>query len=116
MHSSVVQHVRLSRMLCHRAWIASHFHQRLQGLLFRPQLQVGEGLLLVGVKSIHTFGMRYLLDVVFLSADFTICGLHEALSRNRVAIGRRTACHALELPSGTISWSSLRMNDRLIVS
>ena len=46
--------------------IAAGFLQRARGLLLRPPLAANEALLLPGCASVHTVGMRYALDVVFL--------------------------------------------------
>jgi uncharacterized protein len=45
---------------------AATFWQRLGGLLARPRLQAGEALVLAPCSSVHTFFMRYDIDVVFV--------------------------------------------------
>ena len=58
---------------------------RLQGLLFRAPLSDSEGLWLVPCKAVHTFGMRYAIDVVFLDGDRRIIKVVSELAPNRWA-------------------------------
>ncbi len=73
--------------------------QRARGLLLRPPLAPGEGLLLQGCAAIHTLGMRYPLDIAFLDADLLVCHCVSGLPPLRLAACRE-ARHTLELPPG----------------
>lgn len=46
--------------------------ERMRGLLWHTPLNDGEGLLIQPCSSIHTFGMHYEIDVIFLSKELTI--------------------------------------------
>ncbi|HLO94144.1 MAG TPA: DUF192 domain-containing protein, partial [Burkholderiaceae bacterium] len=48
---------------------ARSFWQRLGGLLVRPRLGAGEGLLLKPCNSVHTCFMRYAIDVIYLDRE-----------------------------------------------
>ena len=83
-------------------WLAATFWRRLKGLLGTKELLPGQGLLLRPCNSVHTIGMAYSLDVIFLSHNFQVLQVVESLRP------RRFACHfaahqVLELPSGTIA-------------
>jgi uncharacterized membrane protein (UPF0127 family) len=93
--------------------VADDWWHRLRGLLGRPPLKPGEGLLISPCRSVHMYGMKFGLDVVFLSRDGRVVGLYEALAPNRLTRWHRDALHALEVPSGTIASSGTRMGDRL---
>ena len=84
----------------------------MRGLLARPQLLAGEGLLIAPCPSVHTFGMRYALDLVFLDSSGRVLKLVRGLPPWRM-----TACanaHAtLELPPGTLARSEIQLNDLL---
>lgn len=86
--------------------------ERMRGLLARPPLQADEGLLIAPCPSVHTFGMRYALDLVFLDPTGRVLKLVRGLRPWRMA-----ACahaHAtLELPPGTLSGIEIRLNDLL---
>lgn len=93
--------------------VADTFFGRLRGMLGRPPLEEGQGLLLVPTRGVHMFGMKTALDVVFLDGSNTVCALYEEL-----APGERTKVHgeagsALELPPGTIARTGTEVGDRL---
>src|SRR3712207_5413515 len=80
---------------------------RFLGLLGRPPSPTP--LLLVPARSVHTFGMRRPIDVVFLDADLRVVRVVHALRPNRLA-GARRAIAALELVAGA---ATMRPGDRL---
>jgi len=94
-------------------WYARRFFQRLRGLLGRPALQMDEGLLLSPCAQVHTFGMRYALDVVFLDRRGQVLQCMVGLQPNRVA-GKSGARHTLEMASGSIARQALAVGDRLL--
>lgn len=82
-------------------WRADNPWARLRGLLGRRPLRgnAAEALLLVPCSSIHTFAMRYALDVVFLDADECVLDWQCDLRPWRAKAQRR-ARHTLELAAG----------------
>jgi len=86
--------------------------QRLVGLLKTPSLENNHGLLLSPCSSIHTFGMRYNLDIVFLDREKKILKCVSDLKPNRTAAARK-AYYALELPGGTLQQRPLAVGVRL---
>jgi uncharacterized membrane protein (UPF0127 family) len=96
-----------------RVAVAERWWQRLRGLLGRPALQPGEGLLLTPCRAIHMAGMKYPLDVLFLDEQGTVVALYPG-----IAPGGRTRWHAsarsaLELPAGTLEATGTQVGDRL---
>lgn len=59
--------------------------ERMRGLLGRPEPADNEGLLIEPCSSIHTLGMRYSIDVIFLSRDWRILKLVSDLGSLRMA-------------------------------
>ena len=79
--------------------MAVTFLSRLLGLaLLRPE-RAGAGLLIPRCRSVHTFGMRFVIDVLFLDADRRPLAIYRAIPSNRVVSDRRAAA-VLELPAG----------------
>jgi uncharacterized protein len=72
---------------------------RALGLLATPRLDDPCGLWISPCPSVHTFGMRYAIDVAFLSAEGRILRLCPALRPWRAA-GARGAHSTLELRAG----------------
>ena len=92
---------------------ASGWWDRARGLLGRPPLKSGQGLLISPCRSIHTFGMRYPIDVVFLDATGTVSKVVPNLQPARFC-GSMTASDALELPASEASRINLVAGRRLL--
>ena len=84
------------------------------GLLALPELETEEGLLLQDCKLIHTIGMAYALDVVFLDDDLSVVKCIENLKPYRFA-GSWDANFVLELPKATIKKFSIKTGDQLFL-
>lgn len=87
--------------LLHCVWQATHWHQRLRGLLLRPPLQSGQGMLITPCASVHTLGMGYPLDLLFLDEQHRVMGWRGAVAPWRAA-GCRGARSTLEMPAGSL--------------
>lgn len=72
---------------------------RLLGLALLDRPAAGAGLLLPGCRSVHTFGMRFPLDLVFLDGNLRAVSLRRAVPPLRVAFERRAQA-VLEVPVG----------------
>ncbi len=71
---------------------------RLLGLALLSREEAGTGLLIPRCRSVHTFGMRFSLDLLFLDGERRVVELHRAVASGRV-IRCRQASALLELPS-----------------
>src|SRR6187397_2160327 len=76
------------RVVCEHLLVAARPLRRMRGLLGRSGLSEGEGILLRPAGSIHTFFMRFPIDVVFLDGDLVVLGIEPSLGPWRTA-GRR---------------------------
>lgn len=92
---------------------ADSFIERARGLLGRPCPAEGEGMLFPGCRSIHTIGMRYPIDLVFLDGRGGVVGLRSGLKPFGLALCRKAAA-ALELACGEIERLGLRLGDQLL--
>ncbi len=98
--SSAPRFERLSRIevLGVEVPVAAGFRNRLSGLSGLTRAEAGPGLLIPRCASVHTFGMRFRLDLVFLDEE------HRPLSARFLVPPRRFAFHpgahaVLEVPS-----------------
>jgi uncharacterized membrane protein (UPF0127 family) len=103
------------RIVCERLLVADRPFARMRGLLGRRDLPSGEGLLLRPSGSVHTFFMRFPIDVVFVDRDLTVLGVTPGLRPWRTA-GRRGARAVVELPAGEAARRGVRPGDRLAVA
>jgi uncharacterized protein len=85
-------------VLGHEVPVAMGFRARLLGLAQLDRDEAGAGLLIPSCSSVHTFGMRFALDLVFLDGRRSPLSVHRAVPPNRFA-SERGAAAVLELPS-----------------
>jgi uncharacterized membrane protein (UPF0127 family) len=78
--------------------VAESFRSRLLGLAWRERSLVGPGLLIPRCASVHTFGMRFELDVYFLDEVDRVLAAHLRVPPRRL-LWCRGASAALEIPS-----------------
>jgi uncharacterized membrane protein (UPF0127 family) len=78
--------------------VAETPRSRLLGLALLDRDRAGEGLLIPRCRAVHTFGMRFALDLVFLAEDGTVAALRRAVPPRRLASCRRASA-VLELPA-----------------
>lgn len=83
--------------------MADRWWLRLRGLLGRPPLRAGEGLLLVPCRGVHTVGMREPLDIAVLDRVGTVIAVYPALPPGRGTPLHRRGVAVLELPAGTLA-------------
>ncbi len=82
-----------------QAQVADSLWSRGRGLLGRRSLAPQQGLLIRPCSSVHTWFMRFAIDVVYLDADWRVTKVVPALQPWRFSWGRG-AHMALELPAG----------------
>lgn len=103
------------RCVARRVRMACSFRSRCMGLLSRDAIPPEEGLLLLPGGSIHTLGMRFTIDVVFLNRQMRILALAERVPPWRIRVAPRGTRRVLELAAGQISATKLTIGTYLIV-
>lgn len=78
---------------------ATSLRTRLRGLAWRRRARAGAGLLIPRCSTVHTFGMRFDLDVYFLDREGRILAVRRKVPPRRV-LWHRGASAILEIPSG----------------
>jgi hypothetical protein len=79
--------------------VATGLPARLLGLAGLDREEAGEGLLIPRCSSVHTFGMRFPLDLWFLDAEGAVLSTRHGVSPRRLVSCRR-ADAVLEIPAG----------------
>jgi uncharacterized membrane protein (UPF0127 family) len=95
---------------------ADNFMTRLVGLLKRTTLGPEEALWLMPSKGIHTIGMKFPIDVVFLNKNQLVVGLISAMAPYRLSSVHLRSFSVLELPNGTIKKSRTEVGDQFEIS
>ena len=99
-------------VVCEECLVAATPFTRMRGLLGRSSLPSGQGILLRPAASVHTFFMRFSIDVVFLDDELRVVQIAADLRPWRAA-GKRGARAVLELPAGECERRGLRVGDEL---
>lgn len=99
-----------------RVRIADSPLSRLVGLLGKRSLDRDSGLLIFPSNSIHTLGMCFPIDVVFLGPDWRVQDLRESVPPFRLTWPRWKARSVLEVPVHSIRNSRTEVGDQLLLS
>lgn len=89
---------------------------RLVGLLGRSNLEAGEGIWIRPSSGIHTFGMRFAIDVVGLDRDMRVVKLWFRVKPHRITSVSTRIRSVLELAAGEIAARSIQLGDVLNIS
>lgn len=93
-------------------WKTANTWERMRGLLGRQALGPGQALLIDPCPSVHTLGMAYPIDLVFLDANYRVLKLVPQLKPSRWA-GCAGARATIELAPGAIAALALSLGDVL---
>ena len=108
-----VLNVTRGTVLGERVHTAQGFFGRMVGLLGKNRLEEGEGLWISPCISIHSIGMRFVFDALFIGPDGEILRLLEEFQVNRISVTVRDASGVLELPAGTIRRTKSAVGDKI---
>jgi uncharacterized membrane protein (UPF0127 family) len=100
------------RWLAQRAELAGTSQERRRGLLGRDHLDDGAALVIAPTQGIHTFGMRFPLDVVGVDRRGVVVSIRQGVPRRRVVLSLR-AFAMVELGAGGCQACGLRVGERL---
>ena len=105
--------VRNKRELSHNVQIAQSVFQRMRGLLGKDTLAAGESLWIKRCNSIHTFFMRFPIDVIFLDKNNEVIATKTNLKPHRLTRLYPRAVSVLELPAGIIGATATVVGDKI---
>ena len=108
-------HFQTRKVIASEIRVADRFLTRLRGLLFTQQLEKGRGLWLKPCQSVHTFGMQYAIDLIFLNRKNQTVKLVNHLKPNRTMAGGSEAWSAIEIPAGTLNEIKIAVGDTVIL-
>jgi uncharacterized membrane protein (UPF0127 family) len=95
--------------------VANTVFTRLKGLIGKLTLRLDEGLWVVPSIGIHTVGVRFALDLVYLDEDYRVIHVVESFPTFRIAPLKPEAASVLELPTHTIYSSQTNVGDQLLI-
>ena len=93
--------------------VADSPRRRMVGLLGTTSLEPESGLLIFPTQAVHTFGMKYSIDILFLDRQKKVVGIRPDVPPYRITpIFWRAEC-VLELPAGAAEKSQTAVGDLL---
>jgi len=105
--------LRTKKELSENVIVAKRLLERMKGLIGKKGLENGESLWIKPCKSVHTFGMRFPIDIIFLDRESRVVALKKNFLKNHITPLYFKAVSVLELPAGTIEMTDTRTGDRI---
>jgi len=102
--------------LAYRVRIADSILSRLVGLLGKRSLEADSGLWIFPSRGIHTFGMMFDIDVIFLDKSLKVVAVREVVHPFSMTGLHLNAESVLELPAHTIFKSRTEVGDEIMIS
>jgi uncharacterized protein len=113
--SFILQNSRTGSILAVEIEPAFDSKSRNRGLLGRAGMDDGSALILAPCSSIHTFFMRFAIDVLFVKKDGRVVKTYSGLPAWRIAFALG-AFAAIELPAGAAAASDTRSGDTVVLA
>ena len=107
--------MRNNRVVARTLLTAFESASRRKGLLDHDSLADGTAMIIAPTSAVHTFGMRFAIDLIFVSKDGRVLKVRRDLKPRRIAAAWRTFA-VVELPVGAIARSDTRRGDQLQVT
>ena len=100
------------------ATVADSYLRRLVGLLGKTKrwAQLGRGLWIVPSRGVHTIGMMFPIDLIFLSKEKDVVHVEEHLRPFRISAVSLKATSVLELPAHTVFRTGTQVGDRMEIA
>lgn len=95
--------------------IAATRTSRRRGLLGRERLDQASAMLLAPCTAVHTVGMRFAIDVVFVDRQGYALKVVRGLRPWRIALAAGARA-VVELPAGSVGWGQILVGDRLYLT
>ena len=103
-------------VVCPHCQLADNLWTRGKGLLGRKALDENEGILLTPGNSIHMFGMKFAIDVIYLTKDDIVTDFVADIGPGKMHVAKDGAGKpfaALEVAAGTIARCGVQIGDQL---
>ncbi|MCR2823180.1 DUF192 domain-containing protein [Lederbergia panacisoli] len=94
---------------------AYSFMKRLKGLMFQKTLKPGSGVHIKPCQSIHTFFMKFPIDVIYLDKEMNVVGMQQALPPGKLGKRFKNVHSVIEMKAGTISKCNVIVGQALIL-
>lgn len=108
----LIKNTNRNSVVASSADIADTSQKRRTGLLKHTHLAAGEGLWIVPCEAVHSFGMKFAIDVLYLSKQKKVIKIRDNMKKSRMSVCFR-AHSVLELPAGHAALTGTVVGDQL---
>ena len=105
--------LRNGKELSNNVVVADSLLKRLKGLLGRSEMLAGEALWIKPCMAVHTFLMKFPIDVVFLNTKNRVIAVIRNLQPNRITRLYLKSASVLELPASVLESTDTRVGDEI---
>lgn len=109
----VARDAETGAIVASRVTVASRRLDRAVGLLGRSHLDAGEGLWITPCHGVHTWFMRFTIDVIAMDADGVVVDAVSMLKPWRMRLPKKGAYSVLELRAGTLLSAPVEIGRRI---
>lgn len=108
----IVRNITRGAIIADCADVASSSAERRTGLLKHQGLSAGQGLWIVPCEAVHSFGMKFSIDLIYLDRRKRVKKTRSEMRPNRISLCL-LADSVLELPVGTLAQTGTQAGDQL---
>ncbi len=108
-----IRNVSRGNVIAGKGRVAEGFFARLKGQIGRERLDEDEGLCIKPCKGIHTFFMKFDIDVVFVDRNGLVCGIVENIRPSRVSQYISSASYVIELSRGMCKKKGIEIGNKI---
>lgn len=101
------------QVLAEQVFIAERFFSRLRGLMFRPTLSSEQCLHILPCRSVHTFWMRFPIDIIYLNQEQYVVGWETGLMPGRFGKRVNKARSVVEFHAGKLKDAHIQEGNKL---
>jgi uncharacterized membrane protein (UPF0127 family) len=106
---------RTGETLVENLEVARSLWTRTKGLLGRASLPAGHGLWILRCNSVHTFFMKFPIDLIFLNRDMEVAKTYKSVRPGRVVWPVLSASSVVELSGGFLERHPVQVGEKLNV-
>jgi uncharacterized protein len=110
----LARNINLNSVIADKVGVAATRAARRTGLLNHDRLAPGEALWIVPSRGVHTFGMKFTIDVVALDERGVVIDCVPHMKPWRIRLPRRGTAGVLELPEGRVAASGTEIGHRIL--
>lgn len=110
-----ISNLRNGRIVANDARVARSIISRIIGVIGQREFASGTALVIPGCRQVHTFFVRFPIDLVFTDKHSTVIQVLADVSPCCMTGYYLKATQVIELPAGSVSAFAIRQGDRLLV-